>query len=88
MPTEILVMSDPQPTQTRGDWLLKIGRGQGGKNVSRHRHKDEAIKAGRREGRKRKDRGAVLKIQNQKGQWSTEATYGDVDDEGGLFGLL
>lgn len=88
-PVEVIVKSDPSPTQTRGDWLVKVGAGRGGKNISRHRQKSEAVKRGRREGRKRKDRdgGAVLKVQDADGTIRTEARYGDVD-HGGLFGLL
>lgn len=87
-PTTVLVLSDPQPGQTRGDWLVKVGTGRGGKNISRHRRKDEAVKRGRREGRKRKKgAGAVLKVQNQRGHLHTEATYGGAKKKGGwLFG--
>lgn len=87
MATEILVESDPSTTQTKGDWIVKVGAGRGGKNISRHRQKSEAVKRARREGRKRKDRGAILKVQKSSGQWNTEATYGDVDEDG-FFGSL
>lgn len=87
MATEILVESNPSTTQTKGDWIVRIGAGQGGKILSRHRQKSSAVSRARQAGRARKDRGAILKVQNKRGQWKTEATYGDVD-EGGFFGGL
>lgn len=89
--TEILVKSDPSTTQTRGDWVVQVGRGRGGRVISRHRLKSAAVRAGRREGRKRADNsgGAILKVQNREGQWSTESTYGNAEPRRrGLFGLF
>lgn len=88
MATEILVESDPSTTQTKGDWIVRIGAGQGGTINSRHRQKSRAVEVARRLGRAREDRGAILKVQNKRGEWTTEATYGDVDPEGFLDGLL
>lgn len=87
--TEVFVKSDPSPTQTKGDWIVKVGAGRGGKIISRHRQKSEAMKRARREGRKRKDRGAVLKVQTKDGRIHTEAKYGKAQDgSGGLFGIF
>lgn len=89
MPVEVLVKSDPSTTQSKGDWIVKVGRGRGGTIVSRHRQKSKAIARGRREGRKRDDsEGAVLKVQNKRGRWKTEARYGGAQEEGGLLGLF
>lgn len=89
-PVEILVKNDPKATQQKGDWTVKIGRGRGGKNVSSHRSKASAVQRGRREGRKRSDNsgGAILKVQNSRGRWRTEAKYGDAQQRRGIFGLF
>lgn len=92
-PVEIIVENDPKPTQNKGDWTLRIGRGQGGKIVSSHRSKASAIRAGRVEGRKRDDtsRGAVLLVQNAsgRGREKVEGRYGKAKEAnvGGLFGF-
>lgn len=89
-PTEVQVKSDPSPTQSKGDWIVKIGRGQGGSVHSRHRLKSAAIKEARQQGRKRKDQdgGAILRVQNQKGHWKTEAEYGTDGSAGSRFGFF
>lgn len=92
-PVEVFVLNDPAPTQTKGDWIVKVGAGRGGKKISRHQQKTVAEKRARREGRKRKDQpgGAVLKIQDKGGRIHTESHYGDAQDRGGggiLGGLL
>lgn len=88
--TEIIVKQDPAPTQQKGDWIVKVGAGQGGRIVSRHRQKTRALKRGRREGRKRKDQrgGAVLKEQvHTTGRIKTIASYGDVKERNrGILG--
>lgn len=89
-PTEVQVKSDPSATQTKGDWIVKIGSGQGGKVHSRHRLKSAAIKEAREQGRVRKDNsgGAILRVQNKRGHWKTEAKYG-VDSGGwGFFSKI
>lgn len=63
--TEVIVEPDPQPTQPAGDWVVRIGRG--GKKVSHHRLKTSAVKRGRREGRKRSERGAKLIVKPKRG---------------------
>lgn len=93
-PVEIHVVSDPKPTQTKGDWTVLVGPpGRGSREVSSHREKDAAIQRARRAGRARKDRsgGAVLKVHDAtgRGRPSVEARYGDAQGGGsGLFGGL
>lgn len=92
-PVQILVKSDPSPTQSQGDWIVKIGAGRGGRIETRHRQKSVALQKARREGRKRADKGAgaILKVQTKDGRWSTEARYGRARKRrvgGGFFSNL
>lgn len=53
-----------------GHWVVKVN---GRKASGPHRSKDVAVKKGRQKGRAHAP--AVLKVQNTKGHWRTEATY-------------
>jgi len=83
---EVFVKRDPSPTQSKGDWIVKVGRGRGGRNVSRHRQKSQAIQRARRAGRTRSEQGATLYVQDASGQPKKEAEYGD--GHGGSSGLF
>ncbi|MFB6197591.1 MAG: hypothetical protein ABEI52_04890 [Halobacteriaceae archaeon] len=54
------------------NWEVRIGAGQGGKILSRHYKKRQALKKGRRVAKKRGD---VLKEQLQWGGWRTRQDY-------------
>lgn len=73
---DVLVKRDPLPGQVKGDWLVKVGKGRGGKNISRHRQKSAAMKQARQEGRKRKEQGAKLWVEDRSGRATIKATYG------------
>lgn len=87
---EVFVKPEAKAGQKTGDWIVKVGRGRGGKNISRHRQKEVAVRRGRTEGKNRKDRpgGALLKVQNTDGGIRTEASYGNASARRGLFGLF
>lgn len=61
----IQVEIDKQSGQGRGDWLVR--NGPGGQILSRHRLKSAAVKAARKEARKR---GTDIRAQKQDGTWS------------------
>lgn len=85
-PVEIFVLSRPSPTQSKGDWVVKVGAGRGGTIVSRHRKKSMALKRARREGRKRDGSpGSVLKVQSKDGRIRTESRYGKARSDSGRF---
>ena len=71
MPTTVTVKNVLHDHGTRtGQWSVEVG----GVERSRHRKKDVAIRRARQAARGAAP--AVLKIQDTRGHWRTEATYG------------
>lgn len=62
----IYVEKDPTADGRRGDWIVKNGAGRGGRIISRHRTKGQAIKRARREADKR---GVAWREQMSGGTW-------------------
>lgn len=76
---EVFVLRDPAPTQTRGDWIVKRGRGRGGSILHRKQEKKDAIRLARRaarvSARKGNGQGVTLYVQNASGRRRKESEY-------------
>jgi len=68
MSATVKVVSDPKSGASTGDWVVKVGN----RTMSRHRTKNAAEKAARKEAKKRN---GTMKTQNTKGHWTGERSY-------------